>query len=340
MLADLGAQALGAIIYGVYPTASASEVEYQLRDGGAVDLRRRRTRSTWTGSCPSRTACPSCACIVVVDTSAMFSYDASQDPRLERGSRRRRQATTRRSARWRRSRATIDPGDPAFIVYTSGTTGHPKGALVAHGRHLAARLQPRASTIPLLAEPQRTVVVPAALPRAGTRHRRHAAAAVRARAALRRGCRGPDADDLRGRADRALHGAALSAEVRLAGAGRRAERQPAQAARLRLGDARGPPSGTRALGGPGQRDRAAGLRARAGGRLPAAAQQARLRRARARHQRRGSAAPGDDGAVADVGRERLRDLRPDRGGRRHHHGPARALSAAGRRRHPGGRGGS
>jgi long-chain acyl-CoA synthetase len=33
---DLAAQSLGAIVYGIYPTASASEVEYQMRDGGAA----------------------------------------------------------------------------------------------------------------------------------------------------------------------------------------------------------------------------------------------------------------------------------------------------------------
>src|SRR5258705_9270939 len=53
--------------------------------------------------------------------------------------------------------SVIDPGDPAFIVYTSGTTGHPKGALVAHGRHLASAYN-LVQHYPLLAEPQRTVV--------------------------------------------------------------------------------------------------------------------------------------------------------------------------------------
>jgi long-chain acyl-CoA synthetase len=36
LIADLGAQAAGAITYGLYPTASAAEVEYQMRDGGAA----------------------------------------------------------------------------------------------------------------------------------------------------------------------------------------------------------------------------------------------------------------------------------------------------------------
>ena len=35
-ICDLAAQSLGAIVYGIYPTASAAEVEYQMRDGGAV----------------------------------------------------------------------------------------------------------------------------------------------------------------------------------------------------------------------------------------------------------------------------------------------------------------
>src|SRR5262245_24316785 len=35
MICDLAAQSLGAITYGIYPTASQAEVAYQMRDGGA-----------------------------------------------------------------------------------------------------------------------------------------------------------------------------------------------------------------------------------------------------------------------------------------------------------------
>ena len=51
----------------------------------------------------------------------------------------------------------LQPQAPAFIVYTSGTSGHPKGALVSHGRHLAAA-QNLVEHYPLLAEREHRTV--------------------------------------------------------------------------------------------------------------------------------------------------------------------------------------
>jgi len=53
--------------------------------------------------------------------------------------------------------ARENPNDPAFIVYTSGTTGHPKGALVAHGKHLAATANLVEHYPTLAQKPHRTV---------------------------------------------------------------------------------------------------------------------------------------------------------------------------------------
>ena len=155
MLADLGAQALGAITYGVYPTASASEVEYQLRDAGA-SVFVAQDQEYVDRILPFADRLPALRFIVVVDTSAMFSYAHPKlrgwDEVLGEPS-----AADEDLVALEALAAAIDPGDPAFIVYTSGTTGHPKGALVAHGRHLAGAFN-LVQHYPLLAEPQRTVV--------------------------------------------------------------------------------------------------------------------------------------------------------------------------------------
>ena len=155
MLADLGAQPLGAITYGVYPTASASEVEYQLRDAGA-SVFVAQDQEYVDRILPFADRLPALRFIVVVDTSAMFSYAHPKlrgwDEVLGEPS-----AADEDLVALEALAAAIDPGDPAFIVYTSGTTGHPKGALVAHGRHLAGAFN-LVQHYPLLAEPHRTVV--------------------------------------------------------------------------------------------------------------------------------------------------------------------------------------
>src|ERR1700687_695542 len=80
MICDLAAQSLGAIVYGIYPTASAAEVEYQMQDGGAV-LFVAENQEYVDQMLPLASRLPSRRRILVIVYSAMFGYD---EPRLAR----------------------------------------------------------------------------------------------------------------------------------------------------------------------------------------------------------------------------------------------------------------
>jgi long-chain acyl-CoA synthetase len=133
LICDLAAQSLGAITYGIYPTASQAELEHQMRDGGAA-IFIAEDQEYVDKLLPLADGLAGLRAIVVIDDSALFAYGHAKLHGW-----RALLADTDAGLEWLEARAAaLAPADPAFIVYTSGTTGHPKGALVAHGKHLAA----------------------------------------------------------------------------------------------------------------------------------------------------------------------------------------------------------
>jgi long-chain acyl-CoA synthetase len=153
VICDLAAQSLGAIVYGIYPTASIAEVEYQIRDGGA-SIFIAGDQEYVDKILPLADSVPALRAIVAIDDSAMFGYD---HPKLR--SLADLLATIEPDLDWLKTQvARLMPTDPAFIVYTSGTTGHPKGALVSHGTHLAATATVTDHYPTLLEKSHRTVI--------------------------------------------------------------------------------------------------------------------------------------------------------------------------------------
>ncbi|MEK7863753.1 MAG: AMP-binding protein, partial [Chloroflexota bacterium] len=116
--------------------ASAAELEYQLRDGGAtIFVAEYQEYVDKVLGVLDRL--PALKWVVVIDDSAMFAYE---HPRLKSYEEilDAQPAGEPALAALEALARSVDPRSPAFIVYTSGTTGPPKGALVSHGRHLAA----------------------------------------------------------------------------------------------------------------------------------------------------------------------------------------------------------
>jgi len=136
-IADLAAQALGAITYGIYPTSAPGEVRHLLQHGGA-SLIVAEDQEHLDKALAVLDGCPDVRAILVIDTRALFMYRHPRvRPMAEVEDRGRATLATEPDALGRLARA-LSPEDPATIIYTSGTTGHPKGAVYRHGPHLAA----------------------------------------------------------------------------------------------------------------------------------------------------------------------------------------------------------
>jgi long-chain acyl-CoA synthetase len=128
LLADFAAQSLGAISFGLYPTSSRDEAEFVLRHGGAAVLIAQDQEHV-DKVLPMLDRLPDLRKLVVIDDSHMFGYRHAALMALRELIDLGGKVTTEDFvARGR----TVRPDDPATIVYTSGTSADPKGALYTH----------------------------------------------------------------------------------------------------------------------------------------------------------------------------------------------------------------
>jgi long-chain acyl-CoA synthetase len=136
-IADLAAQALGAITYGIYPTSAPGEVRHLLQHGGA-SLIVAEDQEHLDKTLEVLDECPGVRAVLVIDTRALFMYRHPRVRPLVEVESAGREALAAEPDTLHRLARAVSPDAPATIIYTSGTTGHPKGAVYRHGPHLAA----------------------------------------------------------------------------------------------------------------------------------------------------------------------------------------------------------
>jgi long-chain acyl-CoA synthetase len=130
-VADMAGLAVGAITYGIYTTCSANEVRHQLENAEArifiaenqeyvdkiLELQNLSTELRH---------------IIVADMRAMFLYDDARIRSFAAVQDQGRELRARQPQLFEHRINSVKPDDIAVFVYTSGTTGPPKAAMISH----------------------------------------------------------------------------------------------------------------------------------------------------------------------------------------------------------------
>jgi long-chain acyl-CoA synthetase len=132
---DMGTMCAGGITNGIYTTDSPRQVEYIVNDSGTRFFFAENEEQL-DKILEVRGRCPALVKIVVYDMEGLHNFRDEQvmdfEALLALGARYEREHPDRFDALVELAR----PEDVALLVYTSGTTGPPKGAMLTHGNVL------------------------------------------------------------------------------------------------------------------------------------------------------------------------------------------------------------
>src|SRR2546430_5249300 len=128
VFADMGILCAGGVSSGIYPTDSAVQVEYLVNDSATrVIFAEDEEQLDKILACRAR--CPTLQKIVVFDMEGLSAFSDPMVLSLAEFMALGRNHIQGREALWDEMIASRAAGDLAILVYTSGTTGPPKGAM-------------------------------------------------------------------------------------------------------------------------------------------------------------------------------------------------------------------
>ena len=135
LFCDLGALCAGGVSSGIYPTDSATQVQYLTEDSHSAYLFV-EDEEQLDKALEAREHLPLLRRIVVWDMGGLRELDdpgvISLDRLREIGRERIARLGAAAEAEWQARIDSRQPQDLAILIYTSGTTGKPKGAMLSH----------------------------------------------------------------------------------------------------------------------------------------------------------------------------------------------------------------
>ena len=136
LYADLGTQSLGAVSVGIYPTNVAEQCYYVLENSNS-SMVVCKDQEQVDKVLEVKDRLPNLNQIIVVDMKGLRHYRNPIILSFEQVEKVGRRVHQEKSNLFLDMVEATDPEDVAIMVYTSGTTGEPKGAMITHANMVA-----------------------------------------------------------------------------------------------------------------------------------------------------------------------------------------------------------